>query len=373
MYYISSNKFNIQERQTKKNGRVYDVVFRITTQDGYSKQKKLSGYKTKTLAKEAYNDFVSKNCKFVKNNPLKKINTDKAVPTVKELVPVYLSTLFNGQNKESTIYDKTKLLDMYVLPTLGDIKITALTKDVLYEWQDKLWTQKNPRTNEYYSYRYLTKIRSRLTTFLSWCTDRYDYTFPDIKKPKMRVPQRKMDFWTKDEFEKFIKVVDNPMYHCIFTLMFFSGRRKGEIFALTPSDIKGDSIMFDKSLTRKTVDGSPYKITSTKTGKVQLIPICGRIQKELKNYGTDSPFLFGGEKPISENTLRRVFNNYCKKADVKQIRIHDLRHSFVSMLIHMGANLMVVAELIGDTVEQVTKTYAHMYDEDKMSIIKKLG
>ena len=53
MYYISSNKFNIQERQTKKNGRVYDVVFRITTQDGYSKQKKLSGYKTKTLAKEA--------------------------------------------------------------------------------------------------------------------------------------------------------------------------------------------------------------------------------------------------------------------------------------------------------------------------------
>ena len=43
------------------------------------------------------------------------------------------------------------------------------------------------------------------------------------------------------------------------------------------------------------------------------------------------------------------------------------------MLIHMGANLMVVAELIGDTVEQVTKTYAHMYDEDKMSIIKKLG
>lgn len=49
--------------------------------------------------------------------------------------------------------------------------------------------------------------------------------------------------------------------------------------------------------------------------------------------------------------------------------MHDLRHSFVSMLIHLGANFMVVADLIGDTLEQVTKTYAHMYEEDKQNII----
>lgn len=52
--------------------------------------------------------------------------------------------------------------------------------------------------------------------------------------------------------------------------------------------------------------------------------------------------------------------------------IHDLRHSFVSMLIHLGANLMVVADLIGDTVEQVTKTYGHLYESDKREIIAKL-
>ncbi|MFQ9738883.1 MAG: hypothetical protein ACLR06_15010 [Christensenellaceae bacterium] len=55
------------------------------------------------------------------------------------------------------------------------------------------------------------------------------------------------------------------------------------------------------------------------------------------------------------------------------IRIHDLRHSYVSMLIHLGANLMVVADLIGDTVEQVTKTYGHMYETDKRAIVEKLG
>ena len=43
------------------------------------------------------------------------------------------------------------------------------------------------------------------------------------------------------------------------------------------------------------------------------------------------------------------------------------------MLIHLGVNLMVVADLIGDTVEQVTKTYGHLYVSDKLEAVKKLG
>ena len=83
-------------------------------------------------------------------------------------------------------------------------------------------------------------------------------------------------------------------------------------------------------------------------------------------------FYFGGNAPLTDNTLRRAFNLYAEKAGVKQIRIHDLRHSFVSMLIHLGANLTVVADLIGDTLAQVTKTYAHLYEEDKHKIIEKI-
>jgi hypothetical protein len=42
------------------------------------------------------------------------------------------------------------------------------------------------------------------------------------------------------------------------------------------------------------------------------------------------------------------------------------------MLIHLGGNLTVVADLIGDTLAQVTKTYAHLYEEDKQKIIAKI-
>ena len=73
-FYISSNKYSLQERQTKR-GRVYDVMFRIVTLDGIEKLKKLSGYSSKSLAKQAYLDFVTNKCELVKNNPIKKKKT----------------------------------------------------------------------------------------------------------------------------------------------------------------------------------------------------------------------------------------------------------------------------------------------------------
>lgn len=373
-YYILSTKYSIQERQTKKHGRVYDVVFRIVTINGEGKQKKLSGFATKALAKEGYAEFVTKHCELVKNNPLKKKNTGRAELTVGELVLQYLATLGN-QNKDSSIYDKRNVYGLFVLPKYENEKISVLTKEELYRWQDELWTSKNKRTGEFFSYNYLIKARRHFSSFLTWCESRYGYKnhMSEIAVPKRRAPQKKMEIWDREEFERFISVVDDPMYHCLFTLMFFTGRRKGELFALTPADVSEKHITIDKSLTRKTLDGNSYKITSAKTDKVQTVPVCKTVQNELKRYNSDGRFFFGGDSPLSENTVTRTFQRYCRLSGVKIIRIHDLRHSFVSMLIHLGANLTVVADLIGDTVQQVTKTYGHMYEADKMSIIDKIG
>ena len=372
-YYISSTKYNIQERQTKKHGKVYDVVFRVVTLDGDEKQKKLSGYTTKALAKQAYTEFVTEKCELVKNNPIRKKNTDKEVPLVGDLIRQYIASLLN-QNKDSSIYDKRNIYDLFVKPKYEYKKITALTKEELYQWQDDLWSTRNPRTGDFYSYAYLSKVRTHFSSFLSWCESRYGYTnnFPEVIKPKRRAPKQKMKFWTREQFEQFISVVDDPMYHCFFMMLFYTGRRFGEVVALSPDDIHGSYINFDKSVTRKTLDGSPYKVTSTKAEKVQDIEICPVVQDELKRYEPQAPFFFGGEKPLYDKKVTYVFAKYCALAGVEKIRLHDLRHSFVSMVIHYGANLLVVADLIGDTVEQVTKTYGHLYESDKHAIISKI-
>ena len=369
-YYISSNKFSTQERQTKR-GRVYDIVFRIVTMDGVEKQKKLSGFKTKTEAKQAYLDFVQQHCELVKNNPLKKKNS-VVFPTVAELVRMYLSTLGN-QNKESSIYEKHRVYDNFVIPQLGAVTLSKLTKERLLEWQDNLWSSVQPN-GAYYSYNYLCKIRMSLSALLSWAADRYDYEnpMPKVRKPKRRTQKTEMKFWTQEQFSRFIAVVDNPTYRAMFNMLFYTGRRKGEVIALQNSDVAPSGIKFNKTYSRKTLDGSPYSITTTKNERSGITPISAPLQTALAEYMPQAPFYFGGDKPIHENTLDHAFERYTKKSQLPPIRLHDLRHSFVSMCVHLGASVYIVADLIGDTVEQVLKTYGHLYEEDKQAIIAKI-
>ena len=74
-YIVTSNAVNIQERQTKNNGKVYDAVFRITdAQTGKEKQKRLSGYQTKQKARQAHAKFIQDECLFLEENPFKNRN-----------------------------------------------------------------------------------------------------------------------------------------------------------------------------------------------------------------------------------------------------------------------------------------------------------
>lgn len=122
-----------------------------------------------------------------------------------------------------------------------------------------------------------------------------------------------------------------------------------------------------------------YKITPTKANKVQVLTANPRVMSELTEYiktlPPDSVFVFCGETPgtpISQNALTYAFKKYTEKAGLPPIRIHDLRHSFVTMVIHHGGSFAVAAELIGDTIEQVAKTYAHVYGDDAERIVLSL-
>lgn len=373
-FFISSNKYSLQERQTKR-GKVYDVVFRVVTMDGYEKQKKLSGYATKNLAKQAYLEFVSEKCELLKNNPLKKKNYQKEEPTVGELVLKYMSTLGNI-NKNSVIYDKNNLFRKYILSEFNDTKIRELTKERLYLWQDNLWSLKNEKTNAFFSNKYLTKIRSLFNTFLTWVEKRYSYVnnLSLIDKPISKKTKKEFNIWTREEFEQFISVVKDQTYHTFFTFAFYMGARKGELLALFPEDVKEKSISISKSVNRRKLGGKTWEITSTKEDKTSTLPVCEIIQNEIKNYkkNVKGKFYFGGDEPLALTTLQRHFERYILLSGVKRIRIHDLRHSFVSMLIHYGANVMVVADLINDSVEQVIKTYGHLYQEDKLNVLSKI-
>ena len=65
--------------------------------------------------------------------------------------------------------------------------------------------------------------------------------------------------------------------------------------------------------------------------------------------------------PVSKSQLSRVMKRGSEKAGVKRIRIHDLRHSHVSLLIDMGFSAVAIADRMGHESSDITFRYAHLF------------
>lgn len=372
-YYVISNKYSIRERKNK-SGRVYDLIFRVKTiSNGRIKQKVIT-FRRKSEIKQGYLKWVAENCEPFPDELILSASDSKVIATVRDIFNIYFQSLFN-QNKPSTIYDKQHIFRSFILPSLGDVRLKDLNKEKLITWQTDLWQAKNPKTGKYYSYKYLSKIRVYFFSMLNWAEEVYNFSFDtnSIRKPKrLDNGQKQASFWTKEEFEAFLSAVTQTKYKAFFAMLFYTGRRKGEILALTPDDVLDDYILINKTYTRKTITEDKFLVTANKNAKIGQSFICEDLRKVLSEYTPGAPYYYGGDKPISEHAIQSAFDKAIEKSGVKRIRIHDLRHSFASRLIHLGASPYMVADAIGDNVEQVYKTYGHLYQKDKENILKKL-
>ena len=379
-YYITSTKYSLRERTVKSGKTVYDVIFRVYDAAFRPHQKVLSGYTSKTLASQGHAHFIATECTFTKKP---KIEPQKSALIFSDAYQKYL-TYATSAVKESSVYTLMTHFKLYILPKFGDREIEKITSADLYEWQDAMIATKK-KDGAPLSIKYIKTVRGQFCAFMNWLSERYgiDNPFKRVKLPKQTKALKggeaadKLKHWTVEEFDRFIAVVEDPTYHAFFTLLFWCGCRSGEAFALAPKDYKKGALHIYKTYTKKTLDGSKWKITAAKTGKDFTIPLTDRLIKELDAYITDEvrsgEFLFGGSRPLPPSSVTRAFYHYIELSGVPKITLHALRHSFVSMCIHHGANYMVVADLIGDKPEQILKTYGHLWEQDKAKIVSLLS
>ena len=188
--------------------------------------------------------------------------------------------------------------------------------------------------------------------------------------------KKEMQFFTYEEFQKFISVIDEPDYKTFFEVLYYLGLRQGEACSLTWSDIDFDKseVSINKTITTK-LKGQLYTISSPKTKKSnRVLPIPKKLLESLKmlkkkamqkKYFKEDWFVFGDELPFRETTIQVRKNKYCKLAEVKQIRIHDFRHSCASFLIQNGASIVLVSKYLGHSKISITlDTYTHLYENE---------
>lgn len=181
--------------------------------------------------------------------------------------------------------------------------------------------------------------------------------------------------WTTDEYLKFSDaIMDKPDAFYAFEILYWCGLRISELLALTPNDIdfKNNVIKISKGYHRI---GDHDVTDKPKTKKsFRNVDMPEFLAEELKEY-IDSLYKIEKKQRIFEFTadrLRHAMISGSKLAGVKRIRMHDLRHSHVSMLINMGFSSAAIAERLGHKSIEITHQYAHAFPDAQKKIAKRL-
>lgn len=184
-----------------------------------------------------------------------------------------------------------------------------------------------------------------------------------------------MLFWTKDEYLKFIDaVMDKPVSFYAFEVLYWCGIRLGELLALTKSDFdfeKG-TVTISKSYQRLSGRDIVTEPKTPKSNRTIKMPdfLCEEMQEYISTiYGLgDSDRIF----PFTKSYLFHEMKRGCKETGIKKIRVHDLRHSHVSLLIEMGFSAVAIADRVGHESIDITFRYAHLFPSKQQEIASKL-
>ena len=339
--------------KSNDNGTWYVKTY-YTDYRGHKKQKMKRGFKLQREAKEWERVFLEQ---FAKNPDI----------TFESLYLKYKAYI-KPRIKESTYRNQFSALDKHVLPFFKDRIVSDIVAADVAAWQNEMLCKGLSDT-------YLHNLNAGLSTIFNYAVDYVGLPKNPCKKLIGSSKTRKVNFWTPEEYKRFSDVCkDDIECFTIFETLYYTGMRKGELLALTLNDIDFKN---NKITINKTYYQAGDKSTTPKTpSSNRVIDIPDFLTNELKEYvshlykpNPESRLFNRGEK-----YLRLSLNRNAAKAAIKQIRVHDIRHSHASLLIDIGANPVLIAERLGHESPDITlKTYSHMFPTRQTDIVQKIN
>lgn len=269
--------------------------------------------------------------------------------------------------KESTYDEQFRKIKKYIEPYFKNKNIYEINLNDIISWKEYI-ESKN------FKYNYKSYLYYALTSIFDFYEKYYNINKNYAKLEgnfKNNEISSEGDIWTIEEFQQFIKCVDDIYYKVLFELLFFSGMRKGELLALKWQDINfyDNTISINKTITRNH-KLQPPKTTSSK----RVICINDYLINELKKLKelekNNAEFLFN----ISFTQLKRKKDYYCEKANVKQIKIHEFRHSHACLLFQNKIEIEDISYRLGHSnISMTMSTYLKYLPRNEKRVIKLLN
>lgn len=288
-----------------------------------------------------------------------------------EFVKVYREDHY-PRIRVSTQACKDHIIETKLNPFFKNFMVTEIKAKDIVKWQNELLAYRNPKTGKPYSKTYLKTVQNQLTAILNFAVKYYDLKENPVEKAGSIGSSNaaEMQFWTLEEYMAFADAMkEDKIYYYCFEILYWTGLREGELLALNYSDFDFQKKTISITKTYQIVKGEEI-IGPTKTEKgsrIVCMPncLCNEMMEYFdKCYDKEAGRVF----PISKSSLRRAMDRGTEKAGIKRIRIHDLRHSHISLLINLGFSAVDIGERVGHESITITLRYSHMFPsvQDKM-------
>ena len=346
----------MKAEKDKKTGK-WLIQYRYTDWQGKRRKSTKRGFATKREAEEWLRNFLI---------------TQKADFDMKfeDFWKMYCADM-ETRLREHTMRTKKYIVELKILPYFGNKRVNDITAADIRQWQNELIKMG-------YSPTYLKTINNQLSAIFNYAVRYYDLkSNPCAKAGSMgKSKAEEMDFWTGEEFRRFIdSVMNKRLSYMAFMTLYWTGMRLGELLALNPKDVdlKKRTISITKSYQRL---GKKDVITPPKTPKSKrVITIPEFLAADIKDYMDSLYDLQEDDRlfPITKYYLEHEMQRGIKESGVKRIRVHDLRHSHASMLIELGFSPLEIANRLGhEKVETTLNTYAHLYPNKQTKLAERL-
>ena len=280
---------------------------------------------------------------------------------------------FNTLKKKKNLYSK-------YLSYFDDKRIRKISKEEILAYFNLLNTT-DKQKNE------ILKI---LKVFLNWCVDKeMIYRSPAKGINNIRVKKAEMKYWVADEFVAFMNYINSidtfyaKMIRILVLIGFNLGDRIGETRALTWSGIDKEHLTININHSINYDTKSKDWLSSTKTiSSERVIDVSEKLIKELEDYKNYLQTLYPElndiifynyklKKPYSDTNLRKHFYKFCDEAKVKRIRLYDLRHTYVTLMMSEGWQLYHISKKLGHKNFSTTvDKYGHIENTTRKEIAK---
>ena len=272
--------------------------------------------------------------------------------SLSEFVKEYLE--FSIVNKSLNTYKLDQMATRNFLKFIGNLRLGEVAHVHFEKYKSARINEVSISTVN----RELATLKHMFTTAVKWS---YLTDNPARDARKGKEPPGRVRYLMNEEIQELLQECKRDYLKTIVLIALNTGMRKGEILGLTWADVD--------------LENRVIHVATSKNHERRDIPVNDMLFAELKKFAKKrrKRSRKGGMRLFPYRNIRKAFQAACRRAQIKDFRFHDLRHTFASHLVMSGVDLATTRDLLGHKSIEMTLRYSHLSPGHRVNAVNSLS